>query len=58
MAKKDYEKAVQCYTEALDIDPTNRHMKIMLWSNRALAYNGVSQPVWSARLGSELSMSL
>lgn len=41
MAKKAYEEAVQCYTDALEIDPDNKQMQILLKSNRALAYNGV-----------------
>lgn len=42
MAKKSYDVAIQCYTDALDIDPDNKQMRVLLKSNRALAYNAVS----------------
>lgn len=43
MAKKHYEEAIERYTEALEIDPENTHMRVLLKSNRALALNALKR---------------
>jgi DnaJ family protein C protein 7 len=41
-AKKEWQEAVERYTEALAVDPENEHVQVLFMSNRALALNAVS----------------
>lgn len=36
--KKNYEKAIEIYSDALKIDPLNKKLNSVVYSNRALAY--------------------
>lgn len=38
---KNWSEAVDCYTEALEVDPENDQMQILFRNNRAMALNAV-----------------
>lgn len=39
LAKQEYQAAIDCYTEAIELDPANRKLNSIIYSNRGLVYS-------------------